>query len=105
LIIYTTQTKVSETEGKSLFVSADYLLLGSKSISFCQFYSSTLQAVLKKRTLQNASYLCHFQQNKANFLIIQRNLKPVMVIQTNDQKEQDQDAMQQKHMCQGYLGN
>jgi hypothetical protein len=44
LIIYTTQTKVSESEGKSLFVSADYLLLVRKSKSFCQFSGCPLQS-------------------------------------------------------------
>jgi hypothetical protein len=101
----TSQTKVSETEGKSLFVSADYLLLGRKFKTFCQFYSSPLQAVLKKRTLHNSGCLCHFQQNKDNLLIIQTNLMTVMVIQTNDQKEQDQKVIQQKHLRQGYHAN
>jgi hypothetical protein len=64
-----------------------------------------MQAVLKKRTIQNSYCICHFQENKANFLIIQTNLIPVMVIQTIDQKEQDQEAIQQKHLCQGYLAN
>jgi len=30
---------------------------------------------------------------------------PVMFIQTKDQKEQDQEAIQQKHLRQGYLAN
>jgi hypothetical protein len=64
-----------------------------------------LHAVLKKRTLHNSGCLCHFQQKKVNFLIIQTNLMPVMVIQTNDQKEQDQEAIQQKHLRQDYLAN
>jgi hypothetical protein len=60
---------------------------------------------LKKRTLYNSGCLSQFQQNKDNLLIIQTNLMPVMFIQTNDQKEQDQEAIQQKHLRQGYLAN
>jgi hypothetical protein len=72
---------------------------------FVSFTVPPLHAVLKIRTLHNSGCLCHFQQNKDNLLIIQTNLMPVMFIQTSDQKEQDQEAIQQKHLRQGYLAN
>jgi hypothetical protein len=96
LIIYTVhlRQKFQKLKGK-VSCLCRLPLIGKKIQNILSVLQFPTEAVLKKRTLHNSGCLCHFQQNKDNLLIIQTSMMPVMVIQTNDQKEQDQQAIQQ----------